>query len=257
MSLKIQDGKCSNFVFEGNDVRVKVDEKGDPWFVAKDAVEALDLVWDGARQLALIPEDWVKVGKLPTTKGTRNITFVNEKGLYKLAFRSNKDAADRFTNWVVSEVLPSIRKTGSYSTDQGYGDIEDTKVAGIVRALVDSQKALKQIKAVESKVIDVEDKVVDVEDKVIDVEKKVDRLRGDSGFRTIVGYQNDIGVSIPKGSTGILGQMASRFCRKKGYTIGKVPDEKWGTVNSYPKDALAKVFEDFFYLNDLPGLPTQ
>ena len=247
MSLKIQDGKCSNFVFEGNDVRVKVDEKGDPWFVAKDAAGALGLV-RSSRTLDRIPVDWKGVESFITPGGMQELQVVNEKGLYKLAFRSNKDAADRFTNWVVSEVLPSIRKTGSYSTDQGYGDIEDTKVAGIVRALVDSQKALKQIKAVESKVID-------FEDKVIDVEKKVDRLRGDSGFRTIVGYLNYTGVSIPKGSAGILGQMASRFCRKKGYTIGKVPDEKWGTVNSYPKDALAKVFEDFFYLNGFPGLP--
>ena len=41
--------------------------------------------------------------------------FLTESGVYKLAFRSNKKEAERFTDWVINEVLPSIRKTGSYS----------------------------------------------------------------------------------------------------------------------------------------------
>lgn len=46
------------------------------------------------------------------------MTVVNEAGLYKLAFRSNKPEADRFVNWVASDVLPSIRRTGSYTVGQ-------------------------------------------------------------------------------------------------------------------------------------------
>jgi prophage antirepressor-like protein len=42
------------------------------------------------------------------------LTCITEAALYKLAFRSNKPAADAFTNWVASEVLPSIHKTGQY-----------------------------------------------------------------------------------------------------------------------------------------------
>lgn len=44
--------------------------------------------------------------------------FLTESGMYKLAFRSNKPEAEEFTNWVSDEVLPSIRKTGSYQTAQ-------------------------------------------------------------------------------------------------------------------------------------------
>ena len=43
------------------------------------------------------------------------MTLINEAAVYKLAFRSNKPEADRFVNWVTGTVLPSIRRTGSYS----------------------------------------------------------------------------------------------------------------------------------------------
>ena len=42
--------------------------------------------------------------------------FINESAMYKLAFRSNKPEADRFVNWIAGDVLPSIRRTGSYSS---------------------------------------------------------------------------------------------------------------------------------------------
>ena len=45
----------------------------------------------------------------------RSVNIVSESGLYKLTFRSNKPEAKAFTKWVTSEVLPTIRKTGSYS----------------------------------------------------------------------------------------------------------------------------------------------
>ena len=48
--------------------------------------------------------------------GIQELVIINESALYKLAFRSTKPAADRFTNWVVYSVMPQIRKTGQYQT---------------------------------------------------------------------------------------------------------------------------------------------
>ena len=48
----------------------------------------------------------------------QRLSVINEAGLYKLAFRSNKPEADRFVNWVASDVLPSIRRTGGYIVGQ-------------------------------------------------------------------------------------------------------------------------------------------
>lgn len=93
---------------------------GEPWFVAKDVARALDITWSG-HTLDSIPQAWQRMVNL-TISGSdggvsdiRRFKVINEAGLYKLAFRSNKPEADRFVNWVASDVLPSIRRTGSYT----------------------------------------------------------------------------------------------------------------------------------------------
>ncbi|MCX8649714.1 hypothetical protein J3U21_03935 [Gilliamella sp. B2776] len=52
---------------------------------------------------------------LPTNGGNQELLFINEPNLYRIIFRSNKKEAIEFQNWVLEEVLPTIRKTGSYS----------------------------------------------------------------------------------------------------------------------------------------------
>lgn len=50
-----------------------------------------------------------------TNGGKQKMVFIDESNLYKTIFQSRKDSAERFTDWVTSEVLPSIRKTGGYN----------------------------------------------------------------------------------------------------------------------------------------------
>lgn len=52
---------------------------------------------------------------LETAGGKQNVTIVSEGGLYRLVFKSRKPEAEAFVTWVTEEVLPQIRKTGSYS----------------------------------------------------------------------------------------------------------------------------------------------
>ena len=57
------------------------------------------------------------VRTIPTliSGGEQNLLYINEPNLYKVIFQSRKESAERFTDWVAGEVLPSIRKTGSYN----------------------------------------------------------------------------------------------------------------------------------------------
>jgi prophage antirepressor-like protein len=110
------------FLFEEDHLVRVVEKNGDPWFVAKDVCLALTIAWCG-KTLINIPEDWQGMWKFHTPSnpsgtggGTQELVIINESALYKLAFRSRKPAADRFTNWVVHNVLPQIRKTGQYQT---------------------------------------------------------------------------------------------------------------------------------------------
>ena len=99
------------FNFEGSDVRVIADEKGEPWFVAKDICDVLGLSNPTMALSNLDDEERAKfnLGR----QGESNI--INESGLYSLIMTSRKPEAKKFKKWVTSEVLPSIRKTGSYS----------------------------------------------------------------------------------------------------------------------------------------------
>ena len=99
---------------EGVQIRTQV-INNEPWFVARDVTNALGITWNG-RTLDAIPVRWKGMVQLLTPGGTQSLTAISEAGLYKLAFRCQitNETADRFTNWVAEEVLPSIRKTGKY-----------------------------------------------------------------------------------------------------------------------------------------------
>jgi len=87
---------------------------GETWFVAKDVADILEI--QNIRQnMDELDEDEKGVCNVYTPGGMQDMTVINESGLYNLIFRSRKDEAKQFRRWVTHDVLPSIRKTGSYS----------------------------------------------------------------------------------------------------------------------------------------------
>lgn len=87
---------------------------GEPWFVAVDVCNALDI--DNATQaLTRLDED---ERTLISNEG-RQVNAVNEAGLYSIILGSRKPEARAFKRWVTHEVLPTIRKTGSYQAPTG------------------------------------------------------------------------------------------------------------------------------------------
>lgn len=87
----------------------------EPWFVGKDVAEALGYS-DTNKAVAMhVEEEDKKLNdKSSSSFGQRGATLINESGLYALIFGSKLESAKRFKHWVTSEVLPAIRKTGSY-----------------------------------------------------------------------------------------------------------------------------------------------
>jgi len=83
------------------------------WFVAKDVCAVLGITWSGATMKA-IPAQWRNMLNFNMFGKNKRVVCISEPAVYKLAFRSNKPEADAFTNWVASEVLPAIRKTGKF-----------------------------------------------------------------------------------------------------------------------------------------------
>lgn len=99
------------FEFEGHGVRA-VEVDGEPWFVAKDVAGLLG--YSNINDAVARHCKGVVKHDLPTESGVQAFSIIPERDVYRLVMRSKLPAAERFEEWVVGEVLPSIRKTGSY-----------------------------------------------------------------------------------------------------------------------------------------------
>lgn len=96
-----------------------VELNGEPWFVGKDIAGALGYKdTSDALKKHVISEDKL-TRRFADSGQNREMYIINESGLYALIFGSKLVSAQRFKHWVTSEVLPAIRKTGSYAMPQG------------------------------------------------------------------------------------------------------------------------------------------
>lgn len=95
-----------------------------PWFVGKDVASALGYAEPrSAVSKKIDPEDR-GVAKMETPSGVQETTIINESGLYSLILSSKLSSAKKFKRWVTAEVLPAIRKTGSYCIVSAQGNVE-------------------------------------------------------------------------------------------------------------------------------------
>ena len=134
------------FEFQSHQLRIQTDDNGEPWFCAKDVCDVLGYVnpWD-AVQKHCKPKGVLKrevscdlANREVTSKAreTQEMSFINEGNLYRLIIKSNKPEAEPFEAWVCDEVLPSIRKTGSYAAQPRPLPEPPAKEPGVTRLLV-------------------------------------------------------------------------------------------------------------------------
>lgn len=105
------------FSFESQSVRVVTDEQGEPWFVAVDVCKILG-IGNPSMAVSRVNPKFTRISSIDTSAGIREMLCLSEPGVYKLVFTSRRPEAELFTDWIASEVLPTIRKTGSYSVAQ-------------------------------------------------------------------------------------------------------------------------------------------
>ncbi|MGE8650609.1 phage antirepressor [Bifidobacterium adolescentis] len=109
------NNEIQRFDFRGASLRTLTDEAGEPWFVAKDVCDILELnnVTEALRPLDDDEKSNFRNSEV-AQNGGRAPLIISEPGLYKLIMRSRKPEAHEFQRWVTHEVLPQIRKTGGY-----------------------------------------------------------------------------------------------------------------------------------------------
>ena len=127
-------------VFENSDfgkVRV-VERDGEPWFVAADVCNVLDLS-NPTIAVSRLDED----ERAKFNLGRQgDATIVNEPGLYTLVLGSRKPEAKAFKRWITHEVIPIIRKTGAYSTRKPDSYMIDDPIARAQRWIEEAQERL-------------------------------------------------------------------------------------------------------------------
>lgn len=112
-----------------------------PWFIGTDVARALGYkdpggavnkkVWKQNKDICKLyvqgqkqADDFMAVLAMKSERGNPNTTIINEAGVYQLIFGSKLESAKAFQNWVFTEVLPSIRKTGGYQMNERQVDIQ-------------------------------------------------------------------------------------------------------------------------------------
>ena len=105
------------FDFNGYQIRVIQDDQGEPWFVAKDVAGVLGYTDtnQAVRNHCKYPKLLKGVESTGLTSSRYGINIIKEADVYRLIIKSRLPQAEAFEEWVMEEVLPSIRKTGSYS----------------------------------------------------------------------------------------------------------------------------------------------
>lgn len=88
---------------------------GEPWFVGADVTTILGYA-NGSRDINRhVPERHRRLYRIGTPSGEQSVSVINEPGAYRLIMRSNQEQAEAFQDWLAEDVIPSIRRTGSYS----------------------------------------------------------------------------------------------------------------------------------------------
>jgi prophage antirepressor-like protein len=129
------------FKFEELPVRI-ADRNGDPWWVLADVCHPLEL---GSPHKVAERLDDDEKGRItiPTLGGPQEMVIISEPGLYKLIATSRKAAAKRFDRWVRHEVLPQIRKTGSYGGAPTINVRDQAQLTAIALQLVEVNQEQK------------------------------------------------------------------------------------------------------------------
>lgn len=177
-SPAIQSG-LSIFKNEKFSVRGGIDDNGEPWFVASDVARDLgykrpnDAVNAHARGTAERRSIVDALGR------TQEVRIIREPDVYRLIFKSELETAQEFEDWVVSEVLPSIRKTGGYSVQSKQEDAPQFPIPQtFAEALMLAANQAAQIEHQKTRIVEKDAQIAEMREDV----DALDRIAGADGL---------------------------------------------------------------------------
>ena len=220
------------FDYHNQPVRTTQRADGTTWWVAADVCAVLD-IRQTSRACARLDADEKGVIIINTPGGPQELLIMNEPGLYKVILRSNKPEAKAFQRWVTHEVLPQIRKTGSY------GQPSATEQFPELRAIVQLVESTAQARLL------AEAARVEAQEAKIDAaraEGKADLALAEVRTMTLEDFITANGLlrQLPRAQWSQYTRWLKDFCQAWRLTISKdpVPGRLWKDENYYPVTAL-------------------
>ena len=185
---------------EFGEIRTSV-VNSEPMFCLSDICKSLGLS-QPSKVKERLNEKGVRTIPTLTSGGEQNLLYINEPNLYKVIFQSRKESAERFTDWVTSDVLPSIRKNGGYIAGQ--------------EALSDDELLSKALLVAHNKIAE--------RDKIIEQKQaRIEQMKPKAIFADAVSTSR---TSI------LIGDLAKLICQN-GYQIGQKRLFEWLRNNGY------------------------
>ena len=223
-------------------VRTIMSASNEPLFCLSDVCRALEMK---RFRIERLDKDVISNHPLQTAGGLQQVTFINEDGLYDIVLDSRKPKAKKFRKWITSEVVPSIRKTGSYS-------VEQPKELSAAESLLQSVQLLvaheRQLAILEHNQKNMQGAINSLYDKVYGMQFETDmvkqKLNNEIDRYTVIGYCSAHNIPMTLTEASIIGGMCSRMCKKRNIPLEPIADRRFGKVNTYPSELIAEVIKD-------------
>ena len=267
MQAEMLDSTVSNpmqlFADKGFKIRV-IMRLGDPWFVAKDACDCLEIADVSQACKNLDDDEKQVVARSPElsllfreSSNAPTMTLISESGLYTLVMRSNKPEAKVFRKWVTSEVLPSIRKTGGYgirTVDDMIND-PDTAIRLLTQLkilrLQNDQLAMERDEAIRTKAMIGSRREATAMNTASQKSKECEKLReqiGDSKTYKAVTAITWLPDYFNMSNRGLYGSLAANLKKIEAGMTSEfkhidIPDSRFGKVKAYHVDVIERLHE--------------
>lgn len=223
-------------------VRTIMGASNEPLFCLSDVCRALEMK---RFRIERLDKDVISNHPLQTAGGLQQVTFVNEDGLYDIVLDSRKPKAKKFRKWITSEVVPSIRKTGSYSVEQPKELSAAESLLQSVQLLVAHERQLAILehnqKNMQGAISSLYDKVYGMQFQTNMIEQK---LNNEIDRYTVIGYCSAHNIPVTLTEASIIGGMCSRMCKKRNIPLEPIADRRFGKVNTYPSELIAEAIKN-------------
>jgi prophage antirepressor-like protein len=202
------------FQFHAITVSTITDAHGDPWFLAKDVCQALAIT-NVSQALSRLKSSQISDIILNDVTGReQEHKILSESGLYKLAMKSRKKIAEEFQDWVTEEVLPTIRKTGSYQPQAP--QVKNP----VIQMLIDMAVQLDAAQALAT-----------------EANGKADLALRQQQWLTLreYGYLHKLEHTFSDGQWAAFGRYLTGYCLEHGIPVRKqgIADRGYGTEHAY------------------------